>query len=139
MLELLVDPETPVRVRSQIADAFQNARSTFNVNVVAQAGALAAWHDLDHMNMILDRTAVERERIIAGLRALGADPLPTVGNYIAAPMPMPAAEVVAAVERHGIMIGRLMAPGYERYIRITTGTAEDTDALLAALKDVLGK
>jgi histidinol-phosphate aminotransferase len=54
-------------------------------------------------------------------------------------MPMPAAEVVAAVERHGIMIGRLMAPGYERYIRITTGTAEDTDALLAALKDVLGK
>ena len=123
----------------EIADAFQNARSTFNVNVVAQAGALAAWHDLDHMNMILDRTAVERERIIAGLRALGADPLPTVGNYIAAPMPMPAAEVVAAVERHGIMIGRLMAPGYERYIRITTGTAEDTDALLAALKDVLGK
>jgi histidinol-phosphate aminotransferase len=36
------------------------------------------------------------------------------------------------------MIGRLMAPGFEDYIRITTGRAEDTDALLAALEGILG-
>ena len=35
------------------------------------------------------------------------------------------------------MIGRLMHPGYENYIRVTVGSDEDTDGFLAALKEVL--
>lgn len=121
-----------------VADAFQTARSVFNVNAIGQAGALAAYRDVDHMRMILDKTAAERERIVAGLKALGSDPFPTVCNFVAAPMPRPAAEIVQALVPYGIMITRLQAPGYDNYIRITTGLPEDTDALLAALKEILG-
>lgn len=121
----------------EITTALQHARSTFNVNAVAQAGALAAWNDEAHRESILDRTKVERERIIAGLKALGCDPFPTVGNFVTTETPLPAPEVLQGLERRGIMISMLMAPGYEKYIRITTGTSEDTDALLAALAEVL--
>ncbi|NQW08768.1 MAG: histidinol-phosphate transaminase [Alphaproteobacteria bacterium] len=121
-----------------VADSFQKIRSVFNVNAVAQAGALAALADREHMTSILERTRVERERIGAGLARLGCETFPSVGNYLAAKTAKPAAEVVAALEAKGIMIGRLMAPGFQDYIRITTGTAEDTDALLAALDEVLG-
>ncbi len=121
----------------EIAEAFQKARSVFSVNVVGQAGALAAWEDRDHMTSILDRTAEQRERIVAGLKALGCRPFPTVGNFVTAETPRAAKDVVAGLLGHGIMIGSLMAPGFETYIRITVGTAEDTDALLTALKAVL--
>ena len=87
---------------------------------------------------IRDSTRIERERIAAGLARLGCEAFPSVGNYLATKTPKPAAEVVAALDAKGIMIGRLMAAGFEDYIRITTATAEDTDAFLAALEQVLG-
>lgn len=122
----------------EVAVTFQKMRSVFNVNAVAQAGALAALADQDHMRSILERTRIERERIAEGLARLGCEVFPSVGNYLAAKTPKPAPEVVAAMLKdHGIMIGRLMIPGYEDFIRITTATAEDTDALLDALGTVL--
>lgn len=121
----------------EVTGWFQRVRSTFNVNAVAQAGALAALGDQEHMRSIVERTRVERERLETGLAALGCESFPSVGNYLSSKTPKPAAEVVAEVEKRGIMIGRLMAPGYGDYIRITTGRAEDTDALLAALAEVL--
>ncbi len=122
----------------EVAEWFQKVRSVFNVNAVAQAGALAALSDRDHMLSIVERTRIEREKLEAGLSRLGCEAFPSVGNYLAARTPKPAADVVAALEAEGIMIGRLMAPGFEDYIRITTGRAEDTDALLAALEGILG-
>lgn len=121
----------------EVADAFQNVRSVFNVNVVAQAGALAAMSDMDHVKMILDATKTERDRISAGLTELGCAPFPSVGNFIAAKCDRPAADIVADLQGHGILISSLMGAGYENYIRITIGDADDTDALLAALKEVL--
>ena len=121
----------------EVAGWFQKVRSTFNVNAVAQAGALAALGDQAHMKSIVERTFVERQRLEAGLARLGCESFPSVGNYLSSRTPKPAAEVVAEVEKRGIMIGRLMVPGFEDYIRITTGRAEDTDALLAALEEVL--
>ncbi|MBO6562688.1 MAG: histidinol-phosphate transaminase [Nisaea sp.] len=122
-----------------IAKAFQKVRSVFNVNAVAQAGALAAWHDTAHREMLLEKTRIERERLVAGLTELGAEPFPTVANFVTAKMDRPAADVCSALLEHGVMIGRLMYPGYENYIRVTVGSAEDTDAFLAALKEVLAK
>lgn len=122
-----------------VAEAFQKLRSVFNVSAVAQAGALAALQDREHMRSILERTRVERERIAAGLARLGCEVFPSVGNFLAARPPKPAAAVCAAMEAKGVMISRLMAPGFDGYIRITTATADDTDALLAALAEVLAE
>lgn len=120
-----------------VVEAFQKIRSVFNVSTVAQAGALAALQDEAHTRSILERTRIERERIIAGITRLGCEPFPSVGNFISAKTPKPPTTVCAELEARGIMISRLMAPGFDGYIRITTGTAEDTDALLAALAEVL--
>lgn len=121
----------------EIASAFQKMRSVFNVNAVAQAGALAAWEDKAHRDMLLEKTRIERERLVAGLQALGGAPFPTVANFVTAKMDRPAGEIVSALLERGVMIGRLMHPGYENYIRVTVGSPEDTDAFLEALRDVL--
>ncbi|MEQ9335323.1 histidinol-phosphate transaminase [Thalassobaculum sp.] len=121
-----------------MAEAFQKIRSVFNVSRIAQAGALAALADQEHSRSILERTRIERERIAAGLARLGCEAFPSVGNFVSAKCPKPPAEVCAGLEARGVMISRLHAPGYDDYIRITTGNADDTDALLAALEEVLG-
>jgi len=121
----------------EVAGGFQLARNAFTVNAIAQAGALAALKDTAHMEKIVGAMAAERERVSSGLAALGCAPMPSVGNFVTAKTSRPAAEVVSELQDRGILIGRLAAPGFETHIRITVGTAEDTDALLAALKDIL--
>jgi histidinol-phosphate aminotransferase len=68
---------------------------------------------------------------------MGLAPLHSAANFVAVRTPKPATEVVAALAARGIMIVPVGGPPYENHIRITIGTAEDTDAVLAALKAVL--
>src|SRR3546814_11508722 len=110
-----------------MAVAFQKVRSTFNVSRVAQAGALAALADQAHSRSILERTRIERERIMAGIARLGCEAFPSVGNFVSARTPKPAGEVCAALETRGVIISRLHAPGSADYVRIPTGNAHDTD------------
>ena len=120
-----------------LADACQHVRDVFNVNRVAQAGALAAWHDTRHRDWIVEQTARERERLAVRLEAIGCKPLPSASNFVAARAPKRAAEVISALEGYGIMVRPIPAPGYEDYIRITLGLPEDSDALIEALEQIL--
>ncbi|MEC7593454.1 MAG: aminotransferase class I/II-fold pyridoxal phosphate-dependent enzyme, partial [Pseudomonadota bacterium] len=104
---------------------------------VAPAGARAALDDWHPWRWSLDHTARARGRLHDGLIALGARPFPSVANFVTAAIDRPPAEVVAALATRGILISRLMQPGYENYLRITVGTADDTDAVLAALTEIL--
>ncbi len=120
-----------------LAEALNRMRGAFNVNVVAQAAALAALGDEAHTRTLVDGCARERERLAAGFRRLGCEPLPSVANFVSARLPMQAAEAVQRLARLGIMVGVVGPAPFERYIRVTVGTGEDTDAVLAALGEVL--
>ena len=52
-------------------------------------------------------------------------------------MPMPAADALKAFMQRGILIGAVGPAPFERHIRVTIGTPEDTDAVLGALEDIL--
>jgi histidinol-phosphate aminotransferase len=89
--------------------------------------------------MILERNALERERIKAGLRELGARPLESVTNFVAADVGVPAERVVRGMRERGV---RIASFGYEAagtWFRISTGTPADTDACIEALAEVLGE
>lgn len=120
-----------------LAEALNRMRGAFNVNVVAQAAALAALGDEAHTRKLIDDCARERDRLAAGLRRLGCEPLPSVANFVSAPLPMPASESVPLLARLGIIVGAVGPAPFERYIRVTVGTPEDTDAVLTALGEVL--
>jgi histidinol-phosphate aminotransferase len=120
-----------------VAGGFQVARNAFTVNGIAQAGAVAALEDEAHMRHIVALMAGERERLSAGLRGLGLEPLASVGNFVTTPTDRPGAEVLAYLREQGILIAGVPAPGYENHIRITIGLPEDTDAVLSALESFL--
>jgi histidinol-phosphate aminotransferase len=72
-----------------------------------------------------------------GLKRLGLNPLPSVGNFVTARTTRVSVDVIADLRDHGILIAGVPGPGYENAIRITVGTADDTDAVLTALEVIL--
>lgn len=121
----------------QLADQFRGWRSNFSINNVAQAGALAALADDAHTRAVLDINAHERSRLVAGLRQLGLQPLPSATNFVTAAVDRPAPGVVEALRQQGILIMGLTWSGMPNALRISVGTAADTAAVLAALQDAL--
>ncbi|HZS83705.1 MAG TPA: aminotransferase class I/II-fold pyridoxal phosphate-dependent enzyme [Stellaceae bacterium] len=122
----------------EVAGALGRGRTAFNANVLAQAAALAALGDEAHLRRVLETCAIERERLIAGCRALGLDPFPSVTNFVSIPVPLKAAAVVSAMRQRGILITAWGEECRDDVIRISIGLAEDTDAVLQALADIIG-
>jgi histidinol-phosphate aminotransferase len=117
----------------EMADAMRAVRTTFNVTDLAQQAALAALADEAHLKFILDATARERRRLSEGFLTLGYKPLPTVTNFVSVDLGVNAWSVIDALLLHGVAAREWRDPGYETYLRVTVGTAEDTDAVLKAL------
>jgi len=117
----------------EIADALRKVRTTFNVTDMAQQAALAALADEAYLKFILDSTARERRRLIEGFVKLGYKPLPSVTNFVSVDLGTNAWPVIDALLLHGVAAREWRDPGYETYLRVTVGTAEDTDAVLTAL------
>ena len=121
----------------EIANALRLVTSTFNLAGVAEAAALAALDDTDYTRKILDANAVERTRIMDGLAALGLAPMRSVTNFIGVDVGKPAGAVVSAMRERGVRIATFGYAAAGNCIRVSTGTAEDTDVFLSALAEVL--
>jgi histidinol-phosphate aminotransferase len=124
---------------AEVANGLQRVRTVFNANALVQAAALAALADEAYLEKVLTTCATERQRLEAGLRARGLTPMPTVTNFMSIPLPAPmkAADVVARMQEHGILIGAWSDGGRDDVIRISIGGPEDTDAVLTAMRAIL--
>ena len=79
-----------------------------------------------------------RERAADELRALGFTVLPSLTNFLFVTHPKKNAPVIFEYLRQkNIFIRYFKLPRIDNYLRITIGTDEQTDQLIAALKDFL--
>ena len=115
-----------------LVDAVQKARQPFNVNSLSLAAAEAAIGDDEHVKRSVDLNARMRKKILEGLRGMGFSPAPSETNFIYFETPR-AAELYDRVIRKGFIL-RPMGPGA---LRVTTGTEEETEGFLKALKESL--
>jgi len=114
-------------------------RPPFNVGVLnAEAGLFA----LEHAEVYAQQAQVlraERDKLLVALQALpGIAPFPSQGNMILARV-ADAARVFEAMKARGVLIKNVSAmhPLLANCLRITIGTAEENQAMLAALKESL--
>lgn len=122
-----------------LPEALAPVRNAFDVNAVAQAAALASLEDAPaHMPERMEVARAERERMASGLRALGLDPLPSEANFVFVEV---GEERAAAIDRaltaRGVIVRPTAGFGAPGGLRITAGTPEQTDRLLAAMQDAL--
>lgn len=126
---------------SHIVDAVERVRMPFNVNLMAQAVAIASLQDDEFIARSLDHNDRELPRLIAGLRALGLEVKDSVGNFAVAKFASAkqAADALAFMKTKGVTLRGLVGYGMPEYLRISVGTVEADDAALAGLKEFLGQ
>ncbi|HEU5468678.1 MAG TPA: histidinol-phosphate transaminase [Steroidobacteraceae bacterium] len=117
----------------ELANVLDRVRQPFNVSVPALASAAAAFDDREHLDATLALNRAGIERLRGGLAALGICAPPSAGNFVLADLGRPAAPVDQALLREGVIARPLPNYGLPNHLRITTGTAEQNERLLAAM------
>ncbi len=114
-------------------------RDPFNASVPALAGALAAWQDREYLNRVVHKNREERTRLTDELVRLGVKVWPSQANFVMAFFDRDAARLGEELLHKGIIVRPGGPFGYSDGIRLTVGTREENDRLLAALAEILKK
>lgn len=121
-----------------LIDALERVRDSINsytVDRVAQFGAAAAIRDESYFRETCAKVVATRDRFSKGLESLGFSLPPSSANFVFAAHPaLSAAELLAALREHKILVRAFRGPRLERHARISIGTDEEMDAVLEALK-----
>jgi len=109
-------------------------RALYSVSNVAQAAALAALQDAAHIRKAVENNSEESKRFLKGIRELGYAATDTWANFLYCDLGESANRFAQRLELEGITVRALDQWGAPQAIRITIGTPEQNDTLLAALR-----
>ncbi|MBM9536770.1 histidinol-phosphate transaminase [Desulfobulbus alkaliphilus] len=120
-----------------IASLLHRVRQPFNINLPAQAGALAALEDSEHYEHTLRATEEQRRWLQQAVTELGCEPYPSHTNFFLIDVHGDAARLYEAMLYKGVIVRAMQAYGYPRFLRVTVGTDAENHRFVAALKDCL--
>ena len=121
----------------EIADYLNRVRQPFNVNMLAQVGALAALDDDEFLNKSRQVVWEGLKYLYDQISEIGLNYIPTHTNFFLIELPVPAKVVYQSLLRKGIIVRAMDSYGLERFIRITVGLPEENERFILALKEVL--
>jgi histidinol-phosphate aminotransferase len=121
----------------EVAALLHRVRQPFNINLPAQAGALAALDDLEHYQRTLSGTAEGRTWLSAEVAELGCTPYPSHTNFFLIDVQGDATKLYEAMLYKGVIVRSMKAYGYPDFIRITVGTMAENQRFVSALADCL--
>lgn len=114
----------------------QRARQPFNVNAVGAAAATAALDDREFVAKCVRENRAGMAQLETAFGKLGVPFVPGTGNFILAKVG-DGLRVFGALQARGIITRPVKPYGLPEWLRITVGTREQNDRLLAALAEVL--
>lgn len=114
-------------------------KSPYNVNVAAEAALLASLEDAPALMANVNLIVEERERMSTLLKDIpGVTQWPSHGNFILCQFPPGrAGEIFDALARRGIFVRNFSSERLRDCFRIAVGTPDQTDALIAAMRDIV--
>ncbi len=123
-----------------VADTLNRVRGVFNINLAAQAAAVAALEDVAALDRAREHNDLWRPWLERELAALGLNVNPSVGNFVLAQFPPPPKHADAAfafLQSRGILTRKMGSYGLQEWLRITIGLEEDMRAVIAGLAEFL--
>ncbi|MEI6233461.1 MAG: histidinol-phosphate transaminase [Planctomycetota bacterium] len=121
----------------RIVEGLNKVKDSYNLDRLAIAAGGASLRDTAWTAQNVARVKATRARLNAGLTALGFKTVPSQSNFIFARMENAtvAAGAYRFLKERGILIRYFPARLLDDGLRITVGTDDEIDALLAALKE----
>ncbi len=121
----------------EIASYLHRVRQPFNVNELAQVGALACLEDDDHYNKTMAMTRDGIHYLTGEIAKLGCTVFPTQTNFFLVDVGCDCKDLYERLLHLGVIIRPMAAYGYPSYIRITVGVEAENRRLVQALAQVL--
>jgi histidinol-phosphate aminotransferase len=113
-----------------LCDAMRLVRLPYHLSSITQATARAALWFADELLAEVDAIKVQRDRIVAELRALGLAPAPSDANFGFFGGLADATATWRDLLASGVLVRDFKIPGH---LRVTAGTEAETTAFLQAL------
>jgi histidinol-phosphate aminotransferase len=124
---------------SFLADLLNRVRQPFNVNLLAQAGAIAALEDREFLADTVALVYDELDFLYAALDNLGIGYLESQANFFLIRVAKNADEVFEDLLKQGVIVRSMTSYGYPDCIRVNVGRHHENLRLLKALEVVLKK
>jgi histidinol-phosphate aminotransferase len=122
-----------------VIDVLNRVRSPFNVSIAAQAAAIAAMAEPGWVEKGFAHNREYRPKLEAGLAAAGIKVWPSEGNFVLADFAAPerAKAADAFFRTRGIITRPVGGYGLPHCLRITVGTAEEVELVIAAATEFM--
>ena len=126
-----------------IADALNRIRGPFNMSTPSILAGAAAMEDNAHVEAAVAHNEEWLAWLTREIEMLGCEVTPSVANFLLIHFPKQAGRDAVGCDEflksRGIILRRVASYGLPDCLRLTVGTAEENRAVLAALKEFLGK
>lgn len=122
---------------AEVADLMNRIRQPFNCNNLALAAATAALGDHEFLARSHDSNRVGMAQIVDGVKRLGLDHIPSLGNFVCI-KPGDAAAVNQKLLKQGVIVRPIAGYGLPDWLRVTIGTEAENQRFLEALEMALG-
>ncbi len=120
----------------ELVAALEKVRQPFNINSIAQAGALAALDDIEHMRRTRENNALGLKAYTEAFQKLGLEFIPSAGNFILVRVGE-GQRVFEAMQKLGVIVRPMGGYQLPEWIRISVGTPEENERCTRSLREVL--
>ena len=124
---------------ARLMSLFAPLRTIFSVSSIAQAAALAALNDTEHIQRAVKNNAEQAEVLTAGLKRMGFPVPETWANFLYCELGQDAAAFAERLRAAGVIVQPLGMWGAPNAVRISIGTPEENREFLNTLGAVLGR
>jgi histidinol-phosphate aminotransferase len=121
-----------------VVDALRLVRLPYHLSALTQVAARTALAHTDELLGTVEEVKRQRDRMVAGLRALGLTVVPTDANFLLfGPFPDPPATWQALLDA-GVLVRDVSGgPGLAGWLRVCAGTEDETSLFLQAVGEVV--
>ncbi len=119
--------------RAGFVRAWNKLRTPFNVSNVAQAAALAALDDAEHVARSVETNRAGREHLAAGLGKLGLQPVRSDTNFVFLELGPETSRICEELLKSGVIVRPLAWMGFPEAVRVSVGKPEENETFLAAM------
>jgi len=121
----------------EIAGLLNRVRMPFNTSIPAQAGACAALDDKTFLNKTIQTIHQGLDFLYESLEKMGVEFFKTQSNFFLIDVKKDSKEIFEKMLRQGVIVRAMTSYGFPEYIRVNTGTLEENQRFIKALKKAL--
>ncbi|SFR04283.1 histidinol-phosphate transaminase [Desulfoscipio geothermicus] len=121
----------------EITQMMHRVRLPFNVNGIAQAGALAALRDRGHVERVRQLNDGQRRYLESAFERLGLKYVPSCTNFILVDTGRDSRTVFAELAQRGVIVRPGFQFGLDTFLRVSIGTEEANRRFIVSLQEIL--